>query len=124
MRKKSRTLTEQELEIMKVVWDLGEATVRQVYEIERRDRQVAYTTTMTMMKILEEKGYLEKSLDGRAFLYRPTRAKSEVVGVMVDDFVERVFNGAAGSLVLNLIKDRKLSGAELDELSRLVEEEA
>ena len=109
---------------MKVVWDLGEASVRQVYEIERRDRKVAYTTIMTMMKILEEKGHLDKSLDGRAFVYRPTRARSEVVGVMVDDFVDRVFEGAAHSLVLNLIKERKLSAAERDEISRLMEEES
>ena len=123
MRKKSRILTEQELKIMKVVWELGEATVRQVYEVDLRDRKVAYTTIMTMMKILDEKGYLDKSLDGRAYVYRPTRAKSEVVGVMVDDFVERVFGGAAQSLVLSLLKDRKLSSAELDELSRLVKED-
>jgi len=60
MRRRSRTLTEQELEIMKIVWGLGRGTVRDVYEALRERRKIAYTTVMTMMNILEEKGYLRK----------------------------------------------------------------
>ena len=63
MRTPHPTLTPQELAIMKVVWRLGDATVRQVYETLREKRPIAYTTVMTMMKILEEKGYLKKALD-------------------------------------------------------------
>ena len=69
MRTRHPTLTPQELAIMKVVWALEEATVRDVYETLREQRQIAYTTVMTMMKILETKGYLKRTQVDRAFVY-------------------------------------------------------
>ena len=75
---------------MKVVWDLDKATVRDVYETLREQRQIAYTTVLTMMKILETKGYLKKTQAERAFVYRPSRPRQQVVGAMVREFVERV----------------------------------
>ena len=76
-------LTRQELAIMKIVWRLERATVRDVYEALRAERDIAYTTVMTMMNTLEEKGYLEKTRVDRAFVYRPSRPKQQVVGQMV-----------------------------------------
>ena len=73
MRTPHPTLTPQELAIMKVVWRLDKATVRDVYEALRDKRPVAYTTVMTMMKILEDKGYLKKTLVDRAHVYRPAQ---------------------------------------------------
>jgi predicted transcriptional regulator len=73
MRKPASTLTTQELAIMKVVWRLGDVTVRDVYEALRETRRIAYTTVMTMMNILEAKGYLKKAKDDRAHRYRPAR---------------------------------------------------
>ena len=70
---------------MKVVWRLGSATVRDVYEAMRAERTVAYTTVMTMMRILEDKGYLKKTLVEWAHVYKPTRARQQVIGVMVKD---------------------------------------
>ena len=75
MRPKTPTLTPQELAIMKVVWRLESATVRDVYEAFRKKRPVAYTTVMTMMKILEEKGYLKKTRVDRAYEYRPSKPR-------------------------------------------------
>ena len=112
MRTPHPTLTPQELAIMKVVWRLEKATVRDVFDTLRARRAVAYTTIMTMMKILEEKGYLLKSRAERAYVYRPARPRTQVVGAMVRDFVDRVFDGAAGSLILHLAKDRRLSKDE------------
>ena len=109
MRPKSRTLTEQELEIMKVVWELQTATVRDVYEALLRRRKIAYTTVMTMMNILEEKGYLKKRAEDKAHVYRPAQAKAKVIRAMVQEFVERVFNGSAEPLLVHLVKDRHLS---------------
>ena len=80
MRSPNPTLTPQELAIMKVVWRLGSATVRDVYEAMRAERTVAYTTVMTMMRILEDKGYLRKTLVDRAHVYKPTRARQQVIG--------------------------------------------
>jgi len=121
MRARSATLTGQELEIMKVVWRLGAATVRDVYERLLERRQIAYTTVMTMMKILEQKGHLKKEAADRAFLYRPARPKGQVIGALVREFLERVFDGSAQPLVVHLVRERRLSERELREIARLVE---
>ncbi len=121
-RQKSRRLTDLELEVMHVVWELERGTVRQVHEVLGERRKIAYTTVMTMMNILEEKEYLKRSKQGRAYVYEPVRAKDEVLSSMVDDFVSRVFDGSAKPLVLGLLRDRKLSKRELDEIGRMIEE--
>ncbi|MHB8797308.1 MAG: BlaI/MecI/CopY family transcriptional regulator [Thermoanaerobaculia bacterium] len=115
-------LTEVELEIMHVVWELGDATVKQVHEVLSTRRPVAYTTVMTMLGLLAKKGHLKREESGRAFVYRPAHPKGRVVSRMLDDFVERVFRGSARPLVLALLKDRKISKRELDEIARLAEE--
>ena len=122
MRPRSRTLTEQELEIMKVVWGLKRATVRDVYETLRERRKIAYTTVMTMMNILETKKYLKKQAQERAYVYQATRPRSEVIKAMVREFVDRVFNGSAEPLLVHLIKDRRLSQKDLDKIARTIEE--
>jgi predicted transcriptional regulator len=108
---------------MKEVWRLDKATVRDVYEALRERRSIAYTTVMTMMKILEEKGYLKKSQSDRAYVYRPARPRQQVVGAMVRDFVDRVFDGAAGGLLLHLARDGKLTRAEREHITQLMREE-
>src|SRR5688572_18691363 len=113
MRPKSTTLTQQELEIMKIVWQLGEPTVRDVYEQLREQKRVAYTTVMTIMNILEQKDYLSKKRGDRAFTYRAVRPKNQVIKSMVREFVDRVFNGSAEPLLLHLIEDRQLSKKDL-----------
>jgi BlaI family transcriptional regulator, penicillinase repressor len=122
MRTPHPTLTPLELAIMKVVWKLDKATVRDVYEALREKRAIAYTTVMTMMKILEEKGYLKKTRVERAYLYRPARPRQQVVGAMVRDFVDRVFDGAASGLLLQLAKDGRLSKDERQHIRRVIEE--
>jgi len=119
MRPKKATLTDQELEIMKIVWSLNEATVRDVYEHLLERRKIAYTTVMTLMKILETKGHLEKTSTERAHLYRPSVPKQQVIGGMVRDFVNRVFNGSAEPLLVHLVEDEGLSEQELAEIIRL-----
>jgi len=103
------TLTPHELAIMKVIWRLDEATVRDVHDALTTRRVVAYTTVMTMMGILEEKGYLKKTMDARAHVYRPAQPRQQVLGAMVRDFVDRVFDGASDALLVHLAKDNRLS---------------
>lgn len=122
MKPPEKTLTTQELEIMKVVWERETATVRDVYETLLARRKVAYTTVMTMMKILETKGYLRRKQVERAYVYRPTQPKNRVIGAMVRDFVNRVFNGSAEPLLVHLIEDRGLTPEELEEIRRLIGE--
>jgi predicted transcriptional regulator len=122
MKPRSSTLTPQELEIMKVVWLKGEATVRDVYEVLRERRKLAYTTVMTMMRVLEGKGHLKRREEDRAYVYKPTKPESAVVRSMVREFVDRLFDGAAQPLLVHLVKDRRLSKQELEELARQIEE--
>jgi len=122
MRTPSRTLTEQELEIMKIVWELERATVRDVYEALRERRKIAYTTVMTMMNILEEKKYLKKRAGERAYVYQATRPRRQVIKGMVREFVDRVFNGSAEPLLVHLIQDRRLSQKELEKIARTIRE--
>jgi BlaI family transcriptional regulator, penicillinase repressor len=122
MRRRSATLTAQELEIMKIVWQRESVTVRDVYEALLEHRKVAYTTVMTMLKILEQKKYLKKTQNERAFVYRPAQPQRQVIGAMVRDFVNRVFNGSAEPLLVHLVEEHNLSPEDLDEISRLREE--
>ena len=121
MRHANPTLNPQELAIMKVVWRKGTVTVRDVYEALRAKRPIAYTTVMTMMRILDDKGYLEKTLVDRAHVYKPTRAQHQVVGAMVKDFVDRVFDGASASLLVHLAKDNRLTAKQRKKLEELVD---
>ncbi len=120
MRTRKPVLTEHELEIMHIVWRNESTTVRDVYEELLRRRKIAYTTVMTMMGILEQKGYLKKKRGEKAYLYRPAQPESRVLGSMVNDFVARVFKGSAKPLLVHLVENEHLSEEELDEIARLM----
>jgi len=122
MRLRKSVLTEHELEIMQIVWQRPTVTVRDVYEELLKRRKIAYTTVMTMMGILEEKGFLKKNQGEKAYVYRPAQPKSKVVGSMVNDFVSRVFDGSAKPLLMHLVENEHLSQEELDEIARLMKE--
>jgi predicted transcriptional regulator len=105
---------------MQIVWQRGEVTVRDVYEELLQRRKIAYTTVMTNMKTLEEKGYLKTSQKDRAYLYTPTRPKAQVVKKMVRDLIDRLFDGSARPLVAHLLEERQLSESDLAEITRLI----
>jgi predicted transcriptional regulator len=110
-------LTRAELEVMKVLWQVGEATVHDV--VDALPKQVAYTTALTMLRILEQKGYVVHTphpSGGRAHLYRPVAAEESVRRNHVRDLVDRVFGGRAEELVTGLLHDEKLTRAELESL--------
>jgi BlaI family penicillinase repressor len=117
-----RGLGARELAVMKVVWRLEDASVRDVYETLRKRRPVAYTTIMTMMGTLEAKGFLKKRADGRAFRYRPARPEGHVITSLVREFVDRVFDGASRPLLAHLVTERRLTKEEREELKRLIDE--
>jgi predicted transcriptional regulator len=78
---------------------------------------------MTMMKILEEKKYLKKTQEDRAYVYRPAKPKNQVIRGMVREFVDRVFNGSAEPLLAHLIEDERLDKKDLEELARMIRKE-
>jgi BlaI family transcriptional regulator, penicillinase repressor len=122
MNKAEDPLTPQELEIMKVVWRLGPATVRGVYEDLLERRRIAYTSVMTMMNVLERKGHLRKSAQDRAYVYQPTAPQKRVLSSMVGEFVDRVFNGSAAPLLQHLIEDDHLTDRDVREIQRLLKQ--
>jgi BlaI family penicillinase repressor len=122
MKRTLPILTSQELAIMKVIWGRGDSTVREVYEDLRAQRRIAYTTVMTMMNILETKGYLTKSSEGRAFRYQSTQPKGRVLTGLIREFVDRVFDGAAAPLLAHLATDSRLSKSQRAALQRLIDE--
>ena len=117
-----KMLSRPQLEIMKVVWRLGEATVRDVYEDLRLTRPVAYTTVMTMMKNMEARGHLKKRSEGRAFVYCATVPEGRMLRRIVGDFIDRVFNGSTEPLLAHLVEERRLSEKDLETISRMIRE--
>ena len=107
---------------MKVVWSLEHATVRQVYETLREQRPIAYTTVMTMMRILEEKGFLTKTMRDRAHVYQPAKPRQQVIGSMLRDFVDRVFDGAPNALLVHLARDNALTDKQRRLVTQLLED--
>jgi len=112
--------TDLELEILKVIWERGHATVREVFQDILKQRKIAYTTVLTMMGVLERKGHLTKEAGERAYVFTPTVPQDEMVKNMVDEFVGRVFNGSAQPLLVHLVGDKRIDAKELAEVEKLV----
>ncbi|MBP3193330.1 BlaI/MecI/CopY family transcriptional regulator [Natronogracilivirga saccharolytica] len=120
MKKSLIPLGETEMEILHHVWKLEKATVAQVQERILEDRKVAYTTIMTIMKNLSDKGLLDKELQGNTYVYRPAQPAGEVQQNLVRQFVDKVFKGSPAALVQSLVKAEKLSPEDREEIERLI----
>lgn len=113
-------LTKCELEVMEAVWKLGRATVQDV--CDNMERDLAYTTVMTTLKILEEKrGVLSRTKEGRAFVYEPTVSRDEVQRQMTGELTRRLFGGSAKSLMMSLLGQRQISRSDIAELRQAIE---
>ena len=121
-RKKSPTLTEAELRLMEVLWEKGAATVNEVVEALPRRQSVAYSTVLTILRILEKKGYVRHTKEGRAFIYHPVIDRREACHNAVRYVLSRFFKNSPELLVLNMIEDGKLDSGELKRLKELIEE--
>lgn len=121
-RKPTPTLTEAELKVMEVVWDLGAASVNDVLDRYSDDIRPAYNTVLTIMRILEDKGYLEHRKNGRAFIYRPLVDRNHARRKAVRHLVRSFFDDSPELLMLNLINDEKLSRDELRRLKKMIAE--
>src|SRR5215475_9536104 len=115
-RRASKTFTDKELEIMRVVWKLGEASARQIQE--NLPGEPHYNSVMTIIRVLERKNHLMHREDGRAHIYRaavnPERARTRVL----KHLIKHVFGGSAASLVLNLVETGDLTYEELEEIRK------
>lgn len=113
--------TELELEILKVIWRLGPATVRQVRDELASVRELAYTTVMTMMSIMYGKGYLARVKEGRTFIYRAIFREANASRSLLKDVVDRVFAGSASAVVQHLLETSDLNDDELRQIRLLID---
>jgi predicted transcriptional regulator len=111
-------LTRQELQIMKVVWELEAATVKEVCNVLSQQRRTAYTTILTLMGILEEKGVLIHQRSGRAFCYRSLLSREQATRNQVQDVLVRFFDGRAEQLIITLLKNDMIKPNQLAGLAR------
>ena len=120
---KSKTLlTEVELELMTLLWRLGEGTVTEVQGALPAARKLAYTSVSTMLRILEQKGIVTSRKAGRGHVYLPRLAKAEYEAASLKHLVQNVFDGTPSSLVRRLVEQDDLSAEELGEIRALLEE--
>ncbi len=117
----SLILTRQEFQIMKVVWEKGSATVREVCDIISQRKPTAYTTVLTLMGILEEKGALSHTRLGRAYIYRPLITCSQAVHNQLHDLIARIFDGSPEKLIETVLEHEINDPQQLANLRRLVE---
>ena len=121
-RKKSSILTDAELRLMDVIWKLGSANTTDVLKALPGDEQLAYTTVLTTLRILEDKGYLRHTKDGKAFVYHPTIDRNSVRRSAVRHLMSRFFQNSPELLVSNLIEDEQLTPKHLQRLKKMIEE--
>ena len=122
-RKQSPTLTEAELPIMEILWNKGSAAVTEVV-LGLSNSAVAYNTVLTTLRILERKGYVRHTKDGRAFVYHPVVERGEASRKAVRNLVKRFFQDSPELLILNVLEDEQLDETELSRLKRLISGEA
>lgn len=120
MKKSLTPLGETEMEVLHHVWELGEATVKNVQERILKDRKVAYTTIMTVMKNLADKGYLKFRKEGVTYVYSPAREPESVRFNLVKDLVKKVFKGSSKELVQTLVEGENLSDSDRKEILNLI----
>ena len=119
-RRKAEHLTPLELEIMHVLWEHGAANVQAVQQKLKRD--LAYTTVQTMLNILNRKGKVKRTLQDRAYVYKPAVSHTHVKRQHISDIIDRLFGGSAESLVMSLVETKHLTPAKLARLQQLLEE--
>jgi BlaI family transcriptional regulator, penicillinase repressor len=121
-RKKSPNLTEGELPLMEVLWKKGRATVGDVVALLPTDPPLAYSTVLTTLRILETKGYLRHTKQGRAFVYEPVIVQEEASRKALGYLVNRFFGGSRELLVVNLLKEETIGRAELRRIKKMIAE--
>src|SRR5262249_49953510 len=119
-RRKSPTLTEVELELMDVLWEKGQGTVSEIVE-SFPDERLAYSSVLTMMRILEQKGYVVHEKEGRAFVYRPLVDRQQAQKSVIGYLLKRFFNNSPELLVVNLLEHEDVGPAEVKRLKRMIE---
>jgi BlaI family penicillinase repressor len=120
-RPRSPALTDAEARIMSVLWQKRTATVADVVAVLKKKRIVSYSTVQTILRILEDKGYVAHAKVERAFVYRPIVDQRQARRRALRHLVRRLFNGSPSLLLLNVLEDEQIDPAEVDRLKKLIE---
>ena len=123
-RPASKHPTELELAMLKIIWTENPLSVRQVRDALAPTRKLAYTSVMTIMNIMVRKGYLKRKKKGAGYLYQPRITRKATTRRMLRDLVDRVFDGSAASVILNLLESAELDEAEIVKLRGLLKRRA
>ena len=122
-RPRNENPTPAELEVLRILWNRGPSTVREVHsELERIGKERAYTSVMSLLNVMFDKGYVDRESEGRAFRYAAATTADTTLGDLVGELRDRAFDGSASTLVTHLLQDSKPSSRELDEIRRVIEE--
>jgi predicted transcriptional regulator len=118
--------TERELEALKVLWDRGQATVRDIADamnansLERGGDELAYTTVLSLLQVMEQKGLVRHQKVGKAYVYIPRVERQSTFRSLAGSFLEKVFDGAVAEYLVHALESKRLSDAELDELEAML----
>ena len=114
--------TDAELAILRVLWDRGPSTVRQVHEVLTEARETGYTTTLKLMQIMAEKGLVTRDESARTHIYTARSSQGQTQRQLVSDLMDRAFGGSSAALVLQALSAHPASPEELKEIQKLIEE--
>ena len=114
--------TDAELAILRILWERGPSTVRQVHEVLARDRQAAYTTALKLLQIMTEKGLVERDERDRTHVYRTRFGEEQTQRQLVRDLADRAFGGSAMKLVLQALASKRASAEELRDIRKAIDE--
>lgn len=119
---KRSQFTENQLELLDVLWRLKEASVQQVHEELSQEREIAPATIATTLNRLCKDGAVERVRNGRQFFYRAKTPRSQLQSSMLGRIIERLFDGDSSALLSHLVKDKQISSADLDEAQKLLDQ--
>jgi predicted transcriptional regulator len=123
-RPRTKELTERELEVMHVFWEVGECTADEARrQLARQGRKLAYTTVATLVRILVTKEFLEQMNEERPFRFRPVRSFEDVSRSLLGDLLDRVFGGSREQLLMRLVDEKPLTRRERQRLQEILEEQ-
>jgi len=113
--------TDAELSILRVLWERGPSTVRQVHEILLRERPTAYTTALKLLQIMTDKGLVRRDETDRSHIYHPRLSEDQTQRQLVRDLLDRAFGGSSSKLVMQALATKRASAEELGEIRRLID---
>ncbi len=116
MGNKKHNPTESELEILQILWNKGNATVREVHEVLKKVKDTGYTTTLKIMQIMTEKGFLERNTANRTHIYKPLLSREKIQAKFLDKMLNGLFKGSESRLIMGALNQKELSPSDIEDI--------